>query len=126
MAGAHLKPRFDSANKNWNLANHEHIPQKVQESMEKTYHSPFCGEDHSSHRRADPEVGPNHGQARGTARGTTHVTPIRTPCPNHGVRPHFVQVHDSLLLAPVSSCLPRHVLAFLTKHTNSQYKPPLL
>ena len=103
MAGAHLKPHFDSAIKNWNLANHEYIPEKIQERMGETHHSPFRGKDRSSHRRADPDAGQNQGEAHGTARGATHVAPIRTPRPNHGVRPHFVQVHDSLLLAPVSS-----------------------
>ncbi len=41
MAGTHLKPDFDFAIKNWNLANHEHIPEKNQDNMEKTYHISF-------------------------------------------------------------------------------------
>ena len=59
--------------------------------------------------RTDPDVGRNRGrgQACGSTRGTTHVTPIRTPHPNNGIRARSVQVHDSLLFPPVSGSLPQ-------------------
>jgi hypothetical protein len=94
--------------------------------MEKSYHIPFHGNNCSNHSRADSDAGQNQGQARGSTRGTTRVAPIRTPYPNHGIRPRFVQVHDSLLLPPVSGSFPQRLHDSYDAHLNYQYKPPLL